>query len=206
MGFDLYGENPVQNEFKHQKRWNELSSMSYKEREEKEVSDEYFNLMTKYEDANPGAYFRNNVWWWRPLWSFVCEHCEDILNQEDMNGGCYNDSYVISKRKAEAIAVKLEDVIETEETKLWIQEHMDSLEQAKRNNKQVDAELEELKKIVVLETGNPDIYPAIYPDNYKKKYDEIYDKRDWASSYPFHKDNVIAFINFAKQSGGFSIC
>ena len=67
-------------------------------------------------------------------------------------------------------------------------------------------ELKELKKIVEVETGNPDIYPAIYPNKFKKKYDEIYDKRDWASSYPFHKDNVIAFINFARQSGGFSIC
>ena len=206
MGFDLYGENPIENEFKHQERWNELSSMSYKEREEKEVSDEYFSLMTKYENAYPGAYFRNNVWWWRPLWSFVCEHCEDILTLEDMNGGCFNDSHLISKRKAEAIAVRLEDVIETEETKAWIQEHMDNLEQAKRNNKQVDAELEELKKIVEVKTGNSDIYPAIYPDKYKKKYDEIYNKRDWASSYPFHKDNVIEFIKFAKQSGGFTIC
>ena len=74
------------------------------------------------------------------------------------------------------------------------------------NEAAVEAELEELKKIVEVKTDNPDIYPAIYPDKYKKKYDEIYAKRDWASSYPFHKDNVINFINFAKQSGGFSIC
>jgi len=206
MGFDLYGENPVKNEFKHQERWDELSSMSYQEREEKEVNDEYFNLMNKYEDVNPGAYFRNNVWWWRPLWSFVCEHCWDLLDDKDMDCGNYNDGHVITKSKAIAIAKRLEDVIETEETKLWIQEHMDNLEQAKRNNKQVEAELQELKKIVEVETDNPDIYPAIYPDKYKKKYDEIYAKRDWASSYPFHKDNVINFIKFAKQSGGFSIC
>ena len=206
MGFDLYGEKPIQNEFKHQERWDELSSMSYDERESKGLSDEYYTLMSKYEEINPGAYFRNNVWWWRPLWSFVCEHCEDILTEEDMNGGCYNDAHVISRKKAEAIATRLEDVIETEETKMWIKEHMDTLEQAKRNNKQVEAELEELKKLVEVETGNPDIYPAIYPDKFKKKYDEVYAKRDWASSYPFHKDNVINFINFARQSGGFSIC
>ena len=206
MGFDLYGENPVQHKFKHQKRWDELSSMSYKEREEKEVNDEYYNLMNKYEEINPGAYFRNNVWWWRPLWLFVCEHCEDILTQGDMNSGNYNDSHLISRRKAEAIAQKLEEVIETDETKIWIQQHQDNLEQAVRNNKQVDAELEELRKIVKVKTGNPDIYPAIYPDKFKKKYDEIYDRRDWASSYPFHKDNVIAFIKFARQSGGFTIC
>ena len=50
---------------------------------------------------------------------------------------------------------------------------MDNLEQAKRNNAQVEAELKELKKIVEVETGNPDIYPNIYPSKFKKKYDEI---------------------------------
>ena len=206
MGFDLYGEKPIENEFEHQERWDELSSMSYEEREEKNLDDEYYTLMSKYEDINPGAYFRNNVWWWRPLWSFVCENCEDILTEKDMNNGCYNDAHIISRRKAEAIAVRLEEVIESEETEMWIKEHEDNLQQAKRNNKQVEAELEELKKLVEVETGNPDIYPAIYPDKFKKKYDEIYDRRDWASSYPFSKDNVINFIKFARQSGGFSIC
>ena len=86
---------------------------------------------------------------------------DDILTEKDMNGGCYNDSYIISRTKAEAIAKRLEEVIETEETKMWIKEHMDTLEQAKRNNAQVEAELKELKKIVEVETGNPDIYPAI---------------------------------------------
>ena len=56
MGFDLYGEKPIQNEFKHQERWDELSSMSYDEREEKGLSDEYYTLMSKYESVNPGAY------------------------------------------------------------------------------------------------------------------------------------------------------
>lgn len=137
---------------------------------------------------------------------FVCNHCWDLLDDKDMDSGHYNDGHVITKNKAIAIAKRLENVIETEETKMWIQEHMDTLEQAKRNNKQVEAELEELKKIVKVKTDNPDVYPAIYPDKYKKKYDEIYAKRNWASSYPFHKDNVINFIKFAKQSGGFSIC
>ena len=111
MGFDLYGEKPIQNEFKHQERWDELSSMSYDEREEKGLSDEYYTLMSKYESVNPGAYFRNNVWWWRPLWSFVCEHCHDILTQEDMNNGSYNDAHIISRRKAEAIAQRLEKLL-----------------------------------------------------------------------------------------------
>ena len=206
MGFDLYGEKPIENEFEHQERWDELSSMSYEEREKKELTKEYYTLMSKYEDVNPGAYFRNNVWWWRPLWDFVCDNCQDILTEKDMNGGCYNDNHIISRRKAEAIAIRLEDVIESDETKMWIKEHENNMEIAKRNNKQMEAELEELKQIVVAETGNPDVYPNIYPDKFKKKHEEIYGKRDWRGSYPFAKDNVERFIKFARQSGGFSIC
>ena len=194
MGFDLSGMNP------------NLTRPEPELPPFQERTDKDWKKYHKWQDENCGTYFRNNVWWWRPLWSFVCEHCEDILTEKDMNNGCYNDAHVISRRKAEAIAQRLEEVIETEETKMWIKEHMDNLEQAKRNNAQVEAELKELKKMVEVETGNPDIYPAIYPDKFKKKYDEVYAKRDWASSYPFHKDNVINFINFARQSGGFSIC
>ena len=40
---------------------------------------------------NPDKYFRNNVWWWRPLWDYVCNTCYDILSEKDMNAGSYND-------------------------------------------------------------------------------------------------------------------
>ena len=28
-----------------------------------------------------GEYFRNNVWWWRPLWDFVA-HIDELYSEE----------------------------------------------------------------------------------------------------------------------------
>lgn len=63
-------------------------------------------------ENTPGAYFRNNVWWWRPLWSFICFNCEDILTEKDMTSGSYNDFHKISKTKAIKIADRLETLLD----------------------------------------------------------------------------------------------
>ena len=54
-----------------------------------------------------GDYFRANVWWWRPLWQYVSITCEDILTENDMERGSYNDGHRISKTKANRIASRL---------------------------------------------------------------------------------------------------
>ena len=30
-----------------------------------------------------GQYFRNNVWWWRPLWNYVANLCSEVITEED---------------------------------------------------------------------------------------------------------------------------
>ena len=108
MGFDLYGENPkvvIGFSDKKSERYEELASMSYSDREKQGFNDEYWELQSEWENNNPGNYFRNNVWWWRPLWSFTCDQCADFLTEDDMNAGCYNDNYIITEDKA--VAIKL---------------------------------------------------------------------------------------------------
>ena len=77
MGFDLSGVNPKMNmkqkDFpvydKHQKMdWSVRTKIL--ENDEK-LSNQYWKEYDKFQDANPGIYFRNNVWWWRPLWQYV---------------------------------------------------------------------------------------------------------------------------------------
>ena len=48
-------------------------------------------------DENPGVYFRNNVWWWRPLWDFVCMQCDDFMTESQKMGGSYNDGKLIDQ-------------------------------------------------------------------------------------------------------------
>ena len=70
----------------------------------KEEYDDYMKSKWEWQDTNDGAYFRNNVWAWRPLWHFVTCICEDFLTEEDINAGSFNDGYKISKIKAKRIA------------------------------------------------------------------------------------------------------
>ena len=61
MGFDVYGLEPKINTAEPEilnKNWSEFSE------EEQEL---YWKEKNKFEKENPGIYFRNSVWWWRPL-------------------------------------------------------------------------------------------------------------------------------------------
>ena len=72
-----------------------------------------------------GHYFRNNVWYWRPLWQVICEECNDILTEEQMASGSYNDGVEVSAEQAIKIFKRLvdkapqieEDVLEYEKAR-----------------------------------------------------------------------------------------
>lgn len=209
MGFDLYGENPkLVKGFSDKKseRYEELASMSYSDREKQGFNDEYWELQSEWENNNPGNYFRNNVWWWRPLWTFTCDHCADFLTEDDMNGGCYNDSYIITENKAIAIAERLYEALKEPETQEYLDNHMKAMEKAKKHNEMIEQEKKALDEIAVAITGDKNVAPIDYPKDLKKKFDELMKKRDWASSYPINRENIENFARFAEQSGGFSIC
>ena len=114
MGCDLYGENPKMNskpgDFPVYSKYIEMDWNKKEEdfNKDSKLQDKYFEEMSEYEEANPGFYFRNNCWWWRPLWHFVCNECDDILTEEDMDKGSYNDCHLIDKEKAIAIADRLD--------------------------------------------------------------------------------------------------
>ena len=208
MGFDLYGENPkvvIGFSDKKSERYEELSAMSYSDREKQGLNDEYWELQSEWENNNPGAYFRNNVWWWRPLWSFTCDQCADFLTEDDMNAGCYNDNYIITEDKAVAIAERLYEALKEPETQEYLDNHMKAMEKAKKHNEMIEQEKKALDEIAVKITGDKNIAPIDYPKDLKEKFDELMKQRDWTSSYPINRENIENFALFAALSGGFSI-
>jgi len=96
MGFDLYGINPKTNIPKPDFIWNDEESRKA-----------YF----AWQKNTPGGYFRNNVWYWRPLWAFICDSCSNILTLKDMELGCNNNGHTISKTKSKRIASRLRTII-----------------------------------------------------------------------------------------------
>ena len=73
----------------------------------KEEYDDYMRTKWAWQEDTEGAYFRNNVWFWRPLWNFIGGCCGDILTENDIESGYMNDGHKISKTKSKRIARRL---------------------------------------------------------------------------------------------------
>ena len=111
MGMDVHGLNPkinkddfpVFNKFNNmefKEKWKELDSND-------SLRDKYFDEMRDYEESNPGYYFRNNVWWWRPLWDYCYFIADDLISEELWNNGHNNDGAGLNDRDAKLLGNRL---------------------------------------------------------------------------------------------------
>jgi hypothetical protein len=197
MGFDIYGLAPKLKSKQPTIDWENAT---------KEDQDNYYQKRKKWEDENPGSYFRNNVWWWRPLADLILNECSDLITHKQANDMHMNNGRKFSKGTSIAIANRLQSLIDNG----FIDEHQRDIDErvkkAKEHNEKVDAKLKALKKKVEELRPNQNLAPKDYPSPYNKHWDEIYQQKKWGDSYPFSKENVIEFIKFSKASGGFEIC
>ena len=183
MGFDLSGMNP-------NFTTPEPTLPPMAERTDKDW-ERYHN----WQEENCGVYFRNNVWWWRPLWMFVSEACSDILTDKDIEGGSWNDGHSISKTKAGKIAKKLYSMIDDGRVKEYENKYRDDL-----------ASLEQVDCEICDATGKRQEPPNTGAgDRECNGCDGTGKQDDWAKSYPFSEENVREFANFCLNSGGFQI-
>ena len=140
-----------------------------------------------------GEYFRNNMWHWPPLWDYVQKET-GILTDEEYDGGLRHDGYVISGEKAQAIAEKLNELIESGKTEEFIQARSET----------IDALPDEVCEWCdgkglrhpghLLGKG-----PCLACNGTGKK-------RPLISNYAMDLENVKDFIEFCRFSGGFQIC
>ena len=203
MGFDLHGENPTIKEGTVRPEEIDWDTATDKDKEK------YWDLQREFRANNPGEYFRANVWFWRPIWSFVCEVCPDILTEEDFEKGQYNDNHLIEVDRAKDIAKRLRE----------------KMDLAIERQKKYDAEAPNKEKFnKMLEDAASFIYEKISkpkselitcpgdmkihdPENYERweklthygnlKFDEM--------SYPINAKAIEEFAEFAEHSGGFRI-
>ena len=198
MGFDLSGLNPKMNKSADKyPTYNKYEDMNFSKRwklfdADEKLRDKYWEEKDKFQEDNPGIYFRNNCWWWRPLWQFVCERFDDILTEEDMEHGSYNDGHEITADKAMQIGIDLTVMLEEGRIKAY----------ADRHKSELDA-LEQLECDLCKGTGTR---TDMKVDNGCNGCSGTGLKDDWAKSYPFHVENVQEFAKFCLESGGFTIC
>ena len=54
--------------------------------------------------SEEGHAFRANVWYWRPIWGFIKQELPDLLTQEQIEGGEYNNGTIVDAKQATEIA------------------------------------------------------------------------------------------------------
>ena len=200
MGMDVYGLNPKIHEgTKQPDRLDDLHKQKDK------VVKKYFDEQDAYERKNVGVYFRNNVWWWRPLANFMREHC-DWFTQEQQARLHDNSGFEFSEHEALTIADTLQKKVDDGTVKVREEVNRREMKVAEEWNKGIHAQQEELEKEVKKETGDAKIVPYDYPEHFKKKYDAIQKQTDRKAYYPFKERNVKRFIAFLRECGGFSVC
>ena len=197
MGFDLYGQNP--------KLKGEEPSIDWTKKPTEEEKDEYFKARAKFETENPGHYFRNNVWWWRPLANYVLQLMGNEFTEDEQRSWHHNDGFEVSEEQARKIADRLEQELKTNRVKTVEGFYKEKMKKASAKNKVLEKKRNELEKIVWEKTGQK-LAPVKYPEPFKQQWEDIQNQYDWEASYPFSEANVIDFMRFCRESGGFQIC
>ena len=113
MGMDLYGKAPLT------PKQNVKEINSIRKKIQQVISDPEMDTADKdelrwaheedIEKLSPGIYFRNSIWWWRPLWMYTSDLCKDILTEKDMSSGTFNEGHFISKTKSKRIAKRIQE-------------------------------------------------------------------------------------------------
>ena len=151
-----------------------------------------------------GEYFRNNVWWWRPLAQYVLEETK-VIDEKDKEHWHYNDCHEVSKEQAEQIAKQLDYLIKSGNCKEFALAWELRRKKLEKHNEQVEKELEKHCEEVKTRLNDIGLAPKDFPKEDHDKWEEIYKKKNTDSYYPFNVENVKEFSIFCKNSGGFTI-
>lgn len=138
-----------------------------------------------------GQYFRNSIWWWRPLWNYVNEVFPDILRGDDHEEGHMNNGHLITKRKAERLAERLEAHLKSGAVRAYARQYGKKLRSLPKE-----------KCLVCKGTGKRKDKSGT-SICYACKGEGTQD--NFMRNYPFATANVREFANFCKRSGGFRI-
>ena len=124
MGMDVHGLNPKMN--KDKSKFPMLVKVDKLEKDEKwkermelieTESDKYWKERDEFEGTNKGVYFRNNCWWWRPLWDFcynvsLNSQYPSLITEKLWEEGHHNDGAGLNDEDAKLLGAFLLKAIE----------------------------------------------------------------------------------------------
>lgn len=160
--------------------------------------------------SEKGEYFRNNVWYWRPLWQYCVavapELCETV--DGDTNGGDGLD-----EAGALELAKRLRDELESGATAENERQYNEWRASLPWDDCSLCGATGIRTDAVGVEMGMPE--KELSPEeamfagrshgwcNGCRGYGKT---ESWQTNYPFSVENVREFVEFLQDSGGFSIC
>jgi hypothetical protein len=158
-----------------------------------------------------GEYFRNNVWWWRPLWDYCCAVAPEITDK--VEDGHSNSGHGLDADDAVALADVLDEALASGHTKEWEAQYRKEIADLPREKCDLCEGTGVRKDEVGVQYGMHD--KKLSPEHvslYGREFgwcngcDGHGSREHFASSYPFDASNVREFAEFVRRSGGFSIC
>jgi hypothetical protein len=164
--------------------------------------------------SKEGEYFRNNVWWWRPLADYCMEIALDIAAR--CEGWHYNDGDGLNDRDSAALADALQREIDSGGCRRYAEIRKSVLEQLPNEPCDVREATGIRKAPPKYEPSPGDEFPFAGPEWERGAGDpangvkcpscnsEGY-VRPWRSHYDFEVENVQAFVTFLRGSDGFAI-
>lgn len=167
------------------------------------------DVIGKNPTTETGEYFRNNVWFWRPLWGYCCEVAPDVC--ADVNGQ-HNDGDGLDADSARVLAARLQAEIDSGRTAAYEAAYNAYRAALPRHDCEFCDGTGVRTDEVGVNLGMPT--QALAPDvaaivgrthGYCNGCGGEGKVDDDMMSYPFVTDNVAKFAEFLASSGGFEI-
>jgi len=158
-----------------------------------------------------GEYFRNNVWWWRPLAIYCVDNHPEIAEKcEDWHT---NSGDGLGAKDSKNLAKALLADIESGRAEEWQKAYYKNLSELPRQDCEICGATGIRNDERGREWGHPD--KALSPEvaslvgresGWCNGCDGIGTREAWAAQYPFSVENLNDFADFLMDCGGFQIC
>lgn len=159
-----------------------------------------------------GHYFRNNVWWWRPLADFCIGRYGDEVGF-DGEGWHYNDGVGLDDDKAQHLARLIRADLDNGSVAVYEQMYRTQLSELPREDCRLCGTTGIRTDKVGQDMGMPtkELSPEVQiltgrTHGWCNGCDGVGTTEHWAAGYPFTTENVREFCEFLEGCGGFQIC
>jgi hypothetical protein len=161
--------------------------------------------------SEKGKYFRNNVWWWRPLADFILDTAPD-----DLTSRCehwhLNDGDGLDAATSKNLAAHLRQSIASGAAEAYIDKRASALAGLPRetcplcNGSGVRSDAIGKKAGQDTRKIEEDGHPRNGQVGWCNGCDGRGDKEPWAAGYHINIENIEGFAVFLEDCGGFEIC